>query len=267
VEKVERSKRYSGKKRERREQEEPNELLLEGRHAVLEALKSGRSIDKLFVQDTQLQGSIQQIIYEAKNQKTVIQHVTKTKLDQMSTTGNHQGVIAYVASYDYVEVEDILKKAADRGESPFIIILDEINDPHNLGAILRTANAAGAHGIIIPKRRAVGLTSTVAKVSAGAIEYVGVAKVSNLAQTIEQLKKEGLWIVCGDMDGEVMYNLDLQGPIGIVIGNEGEGVSRLLKEKCDFIAQIPMYGEIASLNASVAGGLMMYEVVRQRNFK
>ncbi|NLL70891.1 MAG: 23S rRNA (guanosine(2251)-2'-O)-methyltransferase RlmB [Epulopiscium sp.] len=247
--------------------QDQTELLLEGRNAVLEALKAERSIDKLLIQDSQLQGSIQQIIYEAKQQKIVIQRVNKQKLDSLSTAGNHQGVIAFVPSYDYVSIDFILQKAKDKGESPFVLILDEINDPHNLGAILRTANAAGVHGVIIPKRRAVGLTSTVAKVSAGAIEYVGVARVSNLVQAVEELKKQGLWIVGGDMNGEILYTMDLKGPIGIVIGNEGEGISHLLREKCDFIGKIPMYGEISSLNASVAGSLMMYEVVRQRYFR
>ncbi len=247
-------------------EEQVQELVLEGRNAVLEALKSGRSIDKLFIQDGQLQGSIQQIIYEAKQEKIVIQRVNKQKLDALSITGNHQGVIAYVAAYNYVEVEDILQIAKEKEESPFILLLDEISDPHNLGAILRTANAAGVHGVIIPKRRAVGLTATVAKVSAGAIEYVKVARVSNLVQTIEELKKQGLWMVGSDMDGEVMYTMNITGPIGIVIGNEGEGISRLVKEKCDFIAKIPMYGKISSLNASVASSLMMYEVVRQRHY-
>ena len=247
-------------------EEQVQELVLEGRNAVLEALKSGRSIDKLFIQDGQLQGSIQQIIYEAKQEKIVIQRVNKQKLDALSITGNHQGVIAYVAAYNYVEVEDILQIAKEKEESPFILLLDEISDPHNLGAILRTANAAGVHGVIIPKRRAVGLTATVAKVSAGAIEYVKVARVSNLVQTIEELKKQGLWMVGSDMDGEVMYTMNITGPIGIVIGNEGEGISRLVKEKCDFIAKIPMYGNISSLNASVASSLMMYEVVRQRHY-
>lgn len=247
-------------------EEQVQELVLEGRNAVLEALKSGRSIDKLFIQDGQLQGSIQQIIYEAKQEKIVIQRVNKQKLDALSITGNHQGVIAYVAAYNYVEVEDILQIAKEKEESPFILLLDEISDPHNLGAILRTANAAGVHGVIIPKRRAVGLTATVAKVSAGAIEYVKVARVSNLVQTIEELKKQGLWMVGSDMDGEVMYTMNITGPIGIVIGNEGEGISRLVKEKCDFIAKIPMCGKISSLNASVASSLMMYEVVRQRHY-
>ena len=190
--------------------------------------------------------------------------VEKERLDQISSTGKHQGVIAYAAAYEYAEVEDILAAAKEKGEDPFIFILDEIEDPHNLGAIIRTANLAGAHGVIIPKRRAVGLTATVAKTSAGAINYTPVAKVTNISQTIEELKKQGLWFVCADMGGETMYNLNLKGPIGLVIGNEGNGVSRLVKDKCDFIASIPMKGDIDSLNASVAAGVLAYEIVRQR---
>jgi len=190
--------------------------------------------------------------------------VAKERLDQMSQTGKHQGVIAMAAAYEYATVEDILDNAKEKGEAPFIFILDNIEDPHNLGAIIRTANLAGAHGVIIPKRRAVGLTATVARTSAGAINYTPVAKVTNISNTIEELKKEGMWFVCADMDGELMYNLDLKGPIGLVIGNEGEGVSRLVKEKCDFTATIPMKGDIDSLNASVAAGVLAYEIVRQR---
>lgn len=182
----------------------------------------------------------------------------------MSETGNHQGIIAKAAAYEYATVEEILELARAKGESPFIILLDSIQDPHNLGAIIRTANVAGAHGIIIPKRRAVGLTATVAKASAGAINYTPVAKVTNLVSTIEELKKEGLWFVCADMDGETMYKIDMKGSIGLVIGNEGEGVGRLIKEKCDYVAKIPMYGDVNSLNASVATGILAYEAVRQR---
>ena len=182
----------------------------------------------------------------------------------MSETGKHQGVIAYIAAYEYGSVEDILKKAEDKGEQPFVIILDDIEDPHNLGAIVRTANLAGAHGVIIPKHRASGLTATVVKASAGAINYTPVAKVTNISKTIEELKEKGLWFVCADMDGTTMYDLDLKGPIGLVIGNEGKGVSRLVKEKCDFIAKVPMFGDIDSLNASVAAGVLAYEIVRQR---
>ena len=201
---------------------------------------------------------------EARKQDTLIKYVTKERLDQLSETGRHQGVIACAAAYAYVEVEDILQVAKEKGESPFVILLDNIEDPHNLGAIIRTANLAGAHGVIIPKNRAVGLTATVAKASAGALNYTPVAKVTNLSKTIEALKKEGLWFVCADMDGTVMYDLDLKGPIGLVIGSEGEGVGRLVKEKCDLTALIPMKGNIDSLNASVAAGVLAYEIVRQR---
>ena len=194
----------------------------------------------------------------------MVKYVTKERLDQMSQTGKHQGVIAVIAAYDYAEVEDILQKAREKGEAPFIFLLDNIEDPHNLGAIIRTANLAGAHGVIIPKNRAVGLTATVARTSAGALNYTPVAKVTNLSKTIEELKKEGMWFVCADMGGTSMYQLDLKGPMGLVIGNEGDGVSRLVREKCDFIASIPMKGDIDSLNASVAAGVLAYEIVRQR---
>ena len=240
------------------------ELTIEGRNAVLEAFRSGKTIDKLFVQDGCKDGPILSITREARKHDTLIKYVPRERLDQLSETGKHQGVIAYAAAYEYAEVEDILKNARDTGEEPFIFLLDNIEDPHNLGAIIRTANLAGAHGVIIPKRRAVGLTATVAKTSAGALNYTPVAKVTNLAATIDELKKEGLWFVCADMGGESMYRLNLKGPIGLVIGNEGEGVSRLVKEKCDYIASIPMKGDIDSLNASVAAGVLAYEIVRQR---
>ena len=240
------------------------ELTIEGRNAILEAFRSGKTIDKLFVQDGCKDGPILSITREARKHDTLIKYVTKERLDQLSETGKHLGVIAYAAAYEYAEVEDILKNAREKGEEPFIFLLDNIEDPHNLGAIIRTANLAGAHGVIIPKRRAVGLTATVAKTSAGALNYTPVAKVTNLAATIEELKKEGLWFVCADMGGESMYRLNLKGPIGLVIGNEGEGVSRLVKEKCDYIASIPMKGDIDSLNASVAAGVLAYEIVRQR---
>ena len=240
------------------------ELTIEGRNAVLEAFRSGKTIDKLFVQDGCKDGPILSITREARKHDTLIKYVPRERLDQLSETGKHQGVIAYAAAYEYAEVEDILKNARDKGEEPFIFLLDNIEDPHNLGAIIRTANLAGAHGVIIPKRRAVGLTATVAKTSAGALNYTAVAKVTNLAATIDELKKEGLWFVCADMGGESMYRLNLKGPIGLVIGNEGEGVSRLVKEKCDYIASIPMKGDIDSLNASVAAGVLAYEIVRQR---
>lgn len=240
------------------------EFTIEGRNAVLEAFRSGKTIDKLYILDGCKDGPVLSIIREAKKGNALIQFVAKERLDQMSSTGHHQGVIANAAAYEYAEVEDILNAARDKGESPFIFILDGIEDPHNLGAIIRTANLAGAHGVIIPKRRAVGLTATVARTSAGALNYTPVAKVTNIANTIEDLKKEGLWFVCADMGGETMYKLNLKGSIGLVIGNEGEGVSRLVKEKCDFIASIPMKGNIDSLNASVAAGVLAYEIVRQR---
>jgi 23S rRNA (guanosine2251-2'-O)-methyltransferase len=200
----------------------------------------------------------------AKTKDIFVKYVAKERLDQLSETGHHQGVIAMAAAYEYAEVEDILENARQKGEAPFVFLLDNIEDPHNLGAIIRTANLAGAHGVIIPKNRAVGLTATVARTSAGALNYTPVARVTNLSKTIEELKKEGLWFVCADMGGETMYRLNLTGPIGLVIGNEGEGVSRLVKEKCDFIASIPMKGDIDSLNASVAAGVLAYEIVRQR---
>ncbi len=241
-----------------------HEFTIEGRNAVMEAFRSGKCIDKLFVLDGCQDGPVLSIKREAKKQDTVIRYVNKERLDQMSETGKHQGVIAYAAAYDYAEVEDIMQSAKDKGEDPFIFLLDNIEDPHNLGAMIRTAHLAGAHGVIIPKNRAVGLTATVARTSAGALNYLPVAKVTNLAKTIEDLKKEGLWFACADMDGTIMYDLNLKGPIGLVIGSEGEGVGRLVKEKCDLIASIPMKGQIDSLNASVAAGVLAYEIVRQR---
>lgn len=239
--------------------------IIEGRNAVLEAFRSGKTIDRLFILDGCKDGPVQTIIREAKKSKdVVISFVKKERLDQLSETGKHQGVIAYAASYDYVEVDDILDRAKQKGEDPFVIVLDNIEDPHNLGAIIRTANLAGAHGVIIPKHRAVGLTATVAKASAGAINYTPVAKVTNIANTIEELKEKGLWFACADMGGTTMYKLNLKGPIGLVIGNEGSGVGRLVKEKCDMVASIPMKGDIDSLNASVACGVLAFEVVRQR---
>lgn len=240
------------------------EQKIEGRNAVLEAFRSGKTIDKLSVQQGLQDGPILSIIREAKKHDTIINYVKKERLDQMSETGKHQGVIAQAASYEYASVEDILAAAREKGEPPFLFLLDGIEDPHNLGAIIRTANLAGAHGVIIPKRRAAGLTATVARTSAGALNYTPVAKVNNLNTVIEELKREGLWFVCADMGGELMYRLDLKGPIGLVIGNEGDGVSRLVKEKCDFVASIPMRGNIDSLNASVAAGVLAYEIVRQR---
>lgn len=240
------------------------EYIIEGRNAVLEAIRAGKTIDRLFVLRGNQDGPIRTIIDKAKKLDTIINFVAKERLDQISLTGKHQGVIAYAAAYEYAQVEDILEAAKEKGEPPFILLLDSIEDPHNLGAIIRTAHQAGAHGIIIPKRRAVGLTATVAKTSAGAINYLPVAKVTNISVTIEELKKEGIWFACADMDGEMMYNVDLKGPIGLVIGSEGEGVGRLIKEKCDFVVKIPMYGQVDSLNASVAAGILSYEIVRQR---
>lgn len=237
---------------------------IEGRNAVLEAFRSGKCVDKLFILDGCQDGPVRTIAREARKTDTIINYVSKERLDQLSETRAHQGVIAQVAAYDYSTVEDILAKAEAKGEPPFLILLDNVEDPHNLGAIIRTANLAGAHGVIIPKRRAVGLTSTVAKTSAGAINYTPVAKVTNIVRTIEELKEKGIWFVCADMGGETMYDLDLTGPMGLVIGNEGEGVSRLVREACDFVASVPMKGDIDSLNASVAAGVLAYEIVRQR---
>ncbi len=240
---------------------------IEGRNAVLEAFRSGKCVDKLFVLDGCQDGPVRTIAREARKTDTIINYVSKERLDQLSETHAHQGVIAQVAAYDYSTVDEILARAEEKGEPPFLILLDNVEDPHNLGAIIRTANLAGAHGVIIPKRRAVGLTSTVAKTSAGAINYTPVAKVTNIVRTIEELKEKGIWFVCADMGGETMYDLDLTGPMGLVIGNEGEGVSRLVREACDFTASIPMKGEIDSLNASVAAGVLAYEIVRQRLVK
>lgn len=240
------------------------EFTIEGRNAVLEAFRAGKTIDKLFVLDGCQDGPIKSITREARKQDTIINYVTKERLDQLSETGKHQGIVAYAAAYEYAEVEDMLKLAKEKGEPPFLFLLDGIEDPYNLGAIIRTANQAGAHGVIIPKRRAAGLTATVAKTSAGALNYTPVAKVTNLSTVIEELKAQGLWFVCADMGGDLMYQVDLKGPIGLVIGSEGDGVSRLVKEKCDMTAAIPMKGDIDSLNASVAAGVLAYEIVRQR---
>ncbi len=236
-----------------------------GRNPVLEAIKSGRPIDKILIKKGKYEGSMVPLIRKAKEMGIIIQETDRAKLDALAEGENHQGVIAYVSAHSYVSVDDILKTAEDKGEAPFVIICDKITDPHNLGAIIRTANCVGAHGVIIPKRSSAGINSTVAKTSAGAVEYTGVAKVTNIADTIDKLKKKGLWIAAADMDGESMYKTDLKGALGIVVGSEGSGVSRLVKEKCDFIISIPMYGEINSLNASVAAGVVMYEAVRQRN--
>ncbi len=240
------------------------ELTIEGRNAVLEAFRSGKTIDKLYVLDGCQDGPVRTIVREARKQKTLLQYVSRERLDSMSETKKHQGVIAKAAAYDYGTVEEMLENAEKKGEPPFLILLDGIEDPHNLGAIIRTANLAGAHGVIIPKRRAVGLTATVAKASAGALNYTPVAKVTNLSAVMKELKEKGIWFVCADMEGEIMYRQDLTGPIGLVIGNEGEGVSKLVKENCDFVTSIPMKGDIDSLNASVAAGVLAYEILRQR---
>ena len=240
------------------------EYVIEGRNAVIEALRAKKSIDKLYILDGCQDGPVSTIKREAKKSDVFVKFVSRDILDKMSETGHHQGDIAKVAAYEYTELDEILEKAREKGEAPFLILLDGIEDPHNLGAIIRTANLAGAHGVVIPKNRAVGLTATVARTSAGALNYTPVARVTNLSKTIEDLKKEGMWFVCADMDGDCMYDVNLTGSIGLVIGNEGEGVSRLVREKCDYKASIPMYGDIDSLNASVATGVLAYEIVRQR---
>lgn len=241
-----------------------NENLIEGRNAIIEAFRSDKTIDKLYIQDGLKDGPIQTILREAKKRNLFINFVSKDILDKISPTSKHQGAIANLASYEYSDIADILSVAKEKEEDPFIFILDGIEDPHNLGAIIRTANLVGAHGVVIPKHRAVGLTATVARTSAGAINYTKVAKVTNINSTIEELKKEGLWFVCADMGGELMYKLNLKGPIGLVIGNEGSGVSALVKKNCDMLASIPMKGDIDSLNASVATGVLAYEIFRQR---
>ncbi len=240
------------------------EQTIEGRNAVIEAYRSGKPIEKLYIQDGCQDGPVMTIKREARKHETPVKYVERERLDQMSETGRHQGVIAVAGAYEYAELEDILQAAREKGEPPFLFLLDNIEAPHNLGAIIRTANLAGAHGVIIPKNRAVGLTATVARTSAGALNYTPVARVTNLSQTIEELKKEGIWFVCADMNGTRMYDLNLKGPIGLVIGSEGEGVGRLVRERCDMIASIPMKGKIDSLNASVAAGVLAYEIVRQR---
>ena len=244
-----------------------SENMIEGRNAVIEAFRAGKTIDKLYILDGCQDGPVQTIKREAKKNNAYVKFVDKQRLDQMSETGKHQGVIAVISAYEYYEVEDMLALAREKGESPFLFILDGIEDPHNLGAIIRTAHQAGAHGVIIAKDRAVGLTPTVARTSAGALNYTMVAKVTNIGRTIDDLKKEGMWFVCADMQGELMYNLDLKGSVGLVIGAEGEGVGRLVKEKCDYVASIPMKGKIDSLNASVAAGVLAYEIVRQNLMK
>ncbi|MDR2888311.1 MAG: 23S rRNA (guanosine(2251)-2'-O)-methyltransferase RlmB [Lachnospiraceae bacterium] len=240
------------------------ELKIEGRNAVIEAFRAGKPIDKLFILEDCQDGPVMTIKREARKCGTQVKYVTRDRLDQLSETGKHQGVIAWAAAYQYSSIEDMLAAAAKKNEPPFLLFLDNIEDPHNLGAIIRTANLAGAHGVVIPKNRAVGLTATVAKTSAGALNFTPVAKVTNLAVTIEELKQKGMWFVCADMNGVRMYDLDLKGSIGLVIGSEGGGVGRLVREKCDYAAAIPMAGDIDSLNASVAAGVLAYEIVRQR---
>lgn len=242
------------------------ELVIEGRNPVLEAIRAGKTIDKIYIQDGCKDGSILTIKREIAKTDALIKYVDGTRLDQMSETKHHQGVIAHIAAYEYAEISDMLQAAKEKGEDPFFFLLDGIEDPHNLGAIIRTANLAGAHGVIIPKNRAVGLTGVVARTSAGAINYVPVAKVINLGNTIDDLKKEGMWFVCADMTGTSMYSMNLKGPIGLVVGNEGSGVGKRIKEKCDYAAAIPMRGDIDSLNVSVATGVLAYEIVRQRLF-
>ena len=249
---------------EDREGTEELNSLIEGRNAVREAFRAGQAVDRIYVQDGLRDGPILDLVRRAKKADAVVDYVTKERLDRMSETGHHQGVMAHAAAYEYAQVEDILRKAEEKGESPFLFLLDEIGDPQNLGAIIRTANLCGAHGVIIPKRRSAGLTAAAVRASAGAVSFTPVARVNNLSQTIEELKQKGLWFVCADMDGEIMYDLNLTGPIGVVIGSEGSGVGRLVREKCDMTAAIPMKGDIDSLNASVAAGILAYEIVRQR---
>lgn len=241
-----------------------SEELVEGRNPVLEVIKSERQIDKLYVTKGDTEGSIKVILSKAHEKGIVIQEVDRRYLDNLSVTKNHQGVIAKVSPYKYSKLEDILDLAKKKGEDPFILILDEIKDPHNFGSIIRTANASGVHGIIIPKRRSVAVTQTVLKVSVGAAENVKITKVTNINQTIKELKKNGIWVIGSDMNGEIYYNTNLKGPIALVIGSEENGVSRLTKENCDLMVKVPMKGTIDSLNASVASGIIVYEVVRQR---
>ncbi|MDD6347336.1 MAG: 23S rRNA (guanosine(2251)-2'-O)-methyltransferase RlmB [Lachnospiraceae bacterium] len=239
-------------------------LKIEGRNEVLEAFRAGRSVDRLFVQEKLNDGPIRTIVKKAKEAGTVIVYAGRDKLDSLSETGRHQGVIALAAAADYATMEEVLAAASAKGEAPFVIFLDGIEDPHNLGAIIRTAEVAGAHGVVIPKRHASGLTATVMRTSAGALNHLPVVRVTNMAKTIEELKARGMWFVCADMDGTVMYDLDLTGAIGVVVGSEGSGVSRLVREKCDYVASVPMAGQVSSLNASVAAGVLIYEIVRQR---
>ena len=259
----EKPKRFE--KREESEKDEFYENILEGRNPIREAIKAGRNIERLLVAEGEIQGSVKEIVYDAKANGAIIQEVERARLDRISQTGAHQGIIAYVAVKEYVSVDDILEYAREKGEDPFIVILDGICDPQNLGAIIRSSECAGVHGVIISKHNSVGLSATVAKTSAGAVEYTPVAKVSSVAKTIDRLKKANVWVVGADMDGEnTIHTHDFSGAVAIVVGNEGKGISHLVKEKCDFMVRIPMLGKISSLNASVAGALMIYEVVRSR---
>jgi len=251
-------------KRRHRKKNMKNEYRIEGRNPVLEALRSGRTVEKLLVARGSTEGSVREIIGMARDMGIVIQEVDRRRLDEISGHSSHQGVIAYIAPYQYADVEELIQRAKDQREHPFLIIMDEITDPHNLGAVIRSAECCGAHGVIIPKRRSAGLTPAVIKASAGAVEYIPVAKVTNLARLLDELKTQGIWIIGADMDGSDYTRLDLTGPVALVIGSEGQGIRRLVKEKCDFLARIPMKGKIGSLNASVAAGILMYEVVRQR---
>ena len=253
---------------EPKRREEPRELpddVLVGRNAVTEALKSGRGINKLWIASGDREGSVSEIAALAKERGIVVQYVERAKIEALAGGHRHQGVLAYVAPVPYAELDDILKAAEEKGEAPFLVLLDELEDPHNLGALLRTADATGVHGILIPKRRSVSLNATVAKTSAGAVEYVPVARIGNIAQTLKKLKEKGFWVAGADMDGEkAYYEADLTGPLVLVVGSEGKGMSRLTKEACDFIVRMPMVGRINSLNASVAGSILMYESMRQR---
>ncbi len=237
---------------------------LEGRNPVLEALNHDRLIDKILVKKGEIEGTLKVIVAKAHEKGIPVQEIDKHKMEQISVSHNNQGVIAICPAYEYCDVSDILQNARDKGEAPLIVILDEITDPHNLGAIIRTAECCGAHGVIIPKRRSVGLTAIVGKTSAGAVEYVPVARVTNLAQTIDELKKQNVWVACADMGGQDYYKAPLDGALAIVTGSEGKGVSRLIKDKCDFVVGIPMRGKIQSLNASVSASIILYEALRQR---
>ncbi len=244
-----------------------NSNIIEGRNPVMETFRSGRSVEKLFLQKDLKEGAAFRIAKAASEANTLIKYVSKDFLDRMSETGRHQGVIAVASAFDYSDISEMFKKAEEKNEDPLILILDGIEDPHNLGAIIRTADLAGAHGVIIPKNRACGITSTVVKASAGAISYVPVARVTNIVNTIEKLKDKGLWIAASDMDGQSIYKQDLKGPLGLIIGSEGKGISRLVRDNSDLLISVPMKGHIDSLNASVAAGVILYEIYRQRNLQ